>query len=147
MTKYFIASFLALSILLLFHTLYAQEMIQIPAGSFLMGESGEPGKAPKEVTLAEFYIDPVEVTNRDFRNIFPAHTYPSGADDHPVSLITWEEADAYCKKIEQAPHDRGGMGESRARNRWANLSMGEYAAANGGPSVDLGHDETKGGIQ
>lgn len=75
-----------------------EEMIRIPAGLFLMGESGGPGAAGKEVTLAEFYIDRVEVTNREYQKTFPTHTYPSGADNHPVSLVTWKEAKSYCER-------------------------------------------------
>lgn len=82
-----------------FHLLSA-EMIQIPAGPFLMGARAE-GVAPKEVTVGAFFIDPMEVTNREFKKVVATHTYPSGADDHPVSLVSWEEAGRYCERLEK----------------------------------------------
>lgn len=58
-----------------------------------MGEGG----ASKEIAVNAFLIDRVEVTNLEFKKTFPAHSYPSGADNHPVSLVTWDEARSYCE--------------------------------------------------
>jgi formylglycine-generating enzyme required for sulfatase activity len=83
-----------------FHALQA-EMIHIPAGPFFMGEPSGPDAPLKEVTLDAFFIDPVEVTNRAFQTLFTTHSYPSGAGEHPASLVTWEEAKAYCERLDK----------------------------------------------
>jgi formylglycine-generating enzyme required for sulfatase activity len=87
-----------LLLLFSFRELRAEEMIPIPAGPFLMGE--REGKAlSNEITVDSFFIDRLEVTNKAFQQIFPTHIYPSGADDHPVSRVTWEEAKSYCERL------------------------------------------------
>ncbi|WDT82648.1 MAG: SUMF1/EgtB/PvdO family nonheme iron enzyme [Candidatus Manganitrophus sp.] len=59
------------------------------------------GSPEKEVTLSPFFIDRVEVTNKAFQNVFPSHAFPPGADNHPVSLVTWEEAKSYCERLDK----------------------------------------------
>ncbi|WDT72545.1 MAG: SUMF1/EgtB/PvdO family nonheme iron enzyme [Candidatus Manganitrophus sp.] len=105
MKKYFLAPiFVLFSLLFPSHGPSAEEMVQIPAGPFLMGgeNSTQPAAPPKkEVTLSPFFIDRVEVTNKAFQNVFPSHAFPPGADNHPVSLVTWEEAKSYCERLDK----------------------------------------------
>lgn len=103
MKKYSLAQFFVLfGLLFLPHGLHAEEMVQIPEGPFLMGEKNDTKPAsPKEVTLAPFFIDRVEVTNKAFQKAFPSHAFPPGADNHPVSLVTWEEAKSYCERLDK----------------------------------------------
>ncbi|MFQ5596567.1 MAG: formylglycine-generating enzyme family protein [Nitrospiria bacterium] len=78
----------------------AEMMIDIPAGSFLMGAPDvTPSRSRREVFLKRFSIDRFEVTNAEFQAVFPENTYPAGKDRHPVSFITWAEASAYCKAV------------------------------------------------
>jgi formylglycine-generating enzyme required for sulfatase activity len=128
MEKYrFIHLIIFLSLLTPLPHLYA-EMIPIPAGPFLMGETSEQGVPSREIAVGEFFIDPVEVTNREFKKIFPAHTYPSGADDHPVSLVTWDEAKSYCERIDkrlptEAEWEKAARGTDGRIYPWGNKTL------------------------
>jgi formylglycine-generating enzyme required for sulfatase activity len=60
-----------------------------------------------EVMLSDFFIDRTEVTNRDYRRCIAVGVCDAprdrGAlrwtqrDDHPVTLVTWSDADRYCR--------------------------------------------------
>lgn len=84
--------------LLTFQVVYSESMIKIPAGPFLMGQL-EKSPAPTKVVVDDFWIDPFEVNNAEFSAVFSEHRYPAGADRHPVSLVTWEEAKGYCERL------------------------------------------------
>ncbi|MFQ5779741.1 MAG: formylglycine-generating enzyme family protein [Nitrospiria bacterium] len=80
----------------------AEPMTQIPSGSFLMGEDGDATAfSRKTVVLDDFLIDQFEVTNAEFQEVLPRHSYPRGAERHPVSLVTWEEAKRYCERVDK----------------------------------------------
>lgn len=100
-------------------------MALIPAGEFIMGSnqldkeakamqygSRKPWFANEHpehrVTLSAFYIDKTETTNRHYKEFIDAtgqkappnwsgQSYPQNLADHPVVLVNWHEADAYCK--------------------------------------------------
>ena len=42
---------------------------------------------PHRVFLPAFYIGKHEVTNAEFAEVFPEHTYPEGQDDMPASKV------------------------------------------------------------
>ncbi len=85
------------------------EMVLVPAGEFLMG----PNR--RTVTLDAFYLARHPVTNRQFQAFVDVTGYrPEGADahrflnhwrdgrsprrllDHPVTYISWHDAQAWC---------------------------------------------------
>jgi formylglycine-generating enzyme required for sulfatase activity len=85
------------------------KMVLIPAGEFTMGTNSRlPDEGPEhKVTLPAFYIDIYEVTNLQYKKFndetkrrSPTHfrnrTYPPGKADHPVTYVTWNDANAYC---------------------------------------------------
>jgi formylglycine-generating enzyme required for sulfatase activity len=92
-------------------------MVEIPAGPFIMGsDEGDPEDAPAhEVDLPAFEIDKFEVTNADFATFveetgyvtyYEEKGYPSwrdewgeGEDNHPVVMVTWNDAVAYCEWV------------------------------------------------
>ncbi len=94
-------------------------MIYVPAGEFIMGNESEfSNESPKrKVYLDAFYIDQYEVTNAEYKEFIDATghpmpyisalwaepfnwrngTYPPGKGDHPVVLVSWNDAAAYAK--------------------------------------------------
>jgi serine/threonine-protein kinase len=94
-------------------------MVLIPAGRFIMGTDSEfKNEMPRrKVFLDAYYIDKNEVTNAEYKefvdatgrkvpemNAFSAvplnwrnGTYPRGRADHPVVLVSWNDAEAYAK--------------------------------------------------
>ena len=76
-------------------------MVFVPAGEFWMG-SDDPGAEPDEHPLRKmfvpaFYIDRFEVSNRRYREFKPAHRYPEGEDDLPVTHVFKREAEAFAR--------------------------------------------------
>lgn len=94
-------------------------MVLIPAGVFSMGSlSGSSVEKPvHEVYLDDFYIDAAPVTNAEFAKFVEATNYQTtaetleqtgeqktwkdfafaGRENHPVVLVSWEDAAAYAK--------------------------------------------------
>jgi len=82
------------------------EMIYIPAGPFLMGNSRRMADAnpSRTVTLSGFYIDKTPVTvgmyrrycKETGRRMLWAPKDPR-ADDYPISTASYDEAAAYCR--------------------------------------------------
>ena len=76
----------------------APAMVEIPGGPFIQGAPSHalPDIRPG-VHLNIFFIDTHEVTNAAFSEKFPDHTFWPGAESHPVSQITWHQAQEYCR--------------------------------------------------
>ncbi|MEW5718366.1 MAG: SUMF1/EgtB/PvdO family nonheme iron enzyme, partial [Chloroflexota bacterium] len=90
-------------------------IINIPAGEFVMGEGNDAHK----VYVDAFYIARYPVTNAEYKKFVDAtkhdvpfvdtdwakpynwdrknRTYPKEREKHPVVLVTWRDAVAYCK--------------------------------------------------
>lgn len=106
-------------------SLFAGEMVSIPAGSFKMGsDKGKANERPvHRVSLSSFKIDKYEVSNREYEKCVksgrctPAH-YKNGrctvwskgtlrktkmknpdyiAPDKPVVCVSWVQARTYCR--------------------------------------------------
>jgi len=86
------------------------EMVEIPAGKFIMGTNGrQPDEGPlHEVYLDAYHIDKYEVTNLQYvayvkalNRRSPTHfrnrIYPEGKVDHPVTYVGWDDAVGYCE--------------------------------------------------
>ncbi|HUW60603.1 MAG TPA: SUMF1/EgtB/PvdO family nonheme iron enzyme [Candidatus Bathyarchaeia archaeon] len=76
-------------------------MVLIPAGKFIMGLDGaSPDERPQRVIgLDAFYIDKFEVTNQQFKAVFPSHTFVPEAAQHPVTNVTWKQATEYAQAV------------------------------------------------
>jgi len=95
------------------------EMVEIPAGEFLYGEEKKP------VYLESFRIGKYPVTNAQYKRFLDANpkhrvpyrdtnwarpynwdqekrTYPEGKANHPVVLVSWDDAQAYCDWLAKA---------------------------------------------
>ena len=83
-------------------------LLYVPAGEFIMGsENGDNDEKPVHaVYLDAFWIDQAEVSNSNYKKCIDAGVCidpPSGSPffdddyiDHPVVLVSWEDANAYC---------------------------------------------------
>lgn len=97
--------------------------IKIEAGYFSMGSDDEyPNSAPQhQVFVDAFWIDKYEVTNAEYKEFVDAtnhrvpyvsgepdwsvkfnwsltsRIYPPGRENHPVVLVSWDDAQAYCQ--------------------------------------------------
>lgn len=94
-------------------------MVYVPEGRFFMGSDLEfSNEHPKRnVHLEAYYIDKQEVSNAEYKKFIDATghpaphieaswaepfnwidgMYPKGKDNHPVVLVTWEDAKTYAE--------------------------------------------------
>ena len=87
-------------------------MVAIVGTQFLMGSNeGDPDARPAHaVIIKPFYLDVHEVTCEDYKRFldktgrpapstWTSGTYPPGTSRHPVTGITWDDADAYAQSV------------------------------------------------
>ncbi len=78
----------------------SSEMVEVSAGEFVMGNSNDAYATPAiTVHLETFFIDRFEVTNEEFRKQFSDHVFWKDFELHPVTSISWSQADIYCKQV------------------------------------------------
>ncbi len=108
-------------------------MVLVPAGPMIMGEDGRaPDESPRrEVNTDAFYIDKYEVTNAQFRTVYPEHTFPDGASELPVVGVSWSQAVEYCKKVDkrlpsEAEWEKAARGTDGREYPWGNSFNPDY---------------------
>jgi formylglycine-generating enzyme required for sulfatase activity len=95
----------------------AVEMVYVPAGPFVLGAEGE--LQPQIAVLDKgFWMDKTPVTNEQYQHFLKANPnhpapnvkadwakpynwngrdFPKGKEKHPVVLVSWNDAQAFCK--------------------------------------------------
>ncbi|MCL4270804.1 MAG: SUMF1/EgtB/PvdO family nonheme iron enzyme [Anaerolineales bacterium] len=105
------------------HLVFEPEMVNIPAGAFLMGSSNDQlipspfsneqewleSETPQhQVELSEYLIGKYLVTNREYQEFIKStgaqpprnwdgDQFPTGRGDHPVVNVSWMDALSYCE--------------------------------------------------
>jgi formylglycine-generating enzyme required for sulfatase activity len=76
-------------------------MVLVPAGEFIFGaDQRAPDEAPQSViNLPAFYIDKTEVTNAQYKAVFPDHEFAKGQEDMPVTNVSWNEAMKFASLV------------------------------------------------
>ncbi len=76
------------------------EMVYIPAGKFIMGHAEEAGTEGGRQVMAKAYLfDKYEVSHENYHKHRPMHLFHPKKAGWPVSLVTFAEADSFCKNI------------------------------------------------
>ncbi len=122
-----------------------EPMAAIPAGVFIMGSDNRlPDEGPShKVMLHGYSIDLYEVSNKQYKKFIdatkrrsPRHfanrTYPKGKASHPVTNVSWYDADAYCHWVHRRlPTDEEWEKAARGTNArtypWGNDFNIDYA--------------------
>lgn len=130
------------------------DMVSIAAGDFTMGDASLPGAGPAHIVhVKAFKIDRYEVTNRRYAEFIKQSkypqperadefardfswrekTYPPGTGDHPVVLVTYKDAQAFCKWDEnkrlptEAEWEKAARGPKSSKYPWGNQWDGRKA--------------------
>ncbi len=76
-------------------------MVFVSAGEFIFGvNGGAPDEAPeRKVHLGAYYIDKLEVTNKQFAQVFPGHIFDPLLADYPVRGVSWSQAGEYARAV------------------------------------------------
>ena len=127
-------------------------MVYVPGGTFLMGrDDGDEYERPAHsVTVKPFFIDVHEVTREQYQDFVnktghaaPANSagkrVPSGTGNWPVTDVTWEDANAFCKwSAKRLPSEEewefAARGTDGRRYPWGNDWKAELANANSAKS-------------
>lgn len=108
-------------------------MVLIPAGEFIRGSADSPDERPMEKVFVDaFYMDKFEVTNEQFREIFPAHRFEPGQEQLPVRGVTWKQAVDYAQAVgkrlpTELEWEKAARGEDGRVYPWGNKLEPNYA--------------------
>ena len=83
------------------------EMVQIPAGKFLMGslkseEGHDSREGPQhEVTVSAFSMGKFEVTQAQYQAVMGNNPSKFKGEQRPVEQVSWDNAQVFCKKLSE----------------------------------------------
>lgn len=80
------------------------EMVEIPAGSFLMGskEDGQDHEVERpqhQVNVAGFYMGKFEITQAQWKAVMDGDPSYFKGETFPVENVSWEDAKEFCKRL------------------------------------------------
>ena len=103
------------------------KMIYVEGGTFAMGSnSGESDEKPiHNVTLDSYYIGETEITQAQWRAVMGSNPSHYKGDNRPVENVSWNDAQAFCKKLSELTGKRYVL---PTEAQW------EYAASGGNQS-------------
>ena len=107
-------------------------MVLVPAGPFIRGSDRAPDEMPEtEINVPAFYIDKYEVTNAEFREVFPAHEFPDGWENYPATGVSWTQAVDYAQKVgkrlpTEAEWEKAARGPEGLEFPWGNAFDPEF---------------------
>ncbi|MEI7892130.1 MAG: SUMF1/EgtB/PvdO family nonheme iron enzyme [Myxococcales bacterium] len=145
-------------------------MLLVPGGTFRMGadSGGEQDEHPAHaVTLAPFYLDRTEVTQRAYGECVAtakcrASASPEPRPEHPVRYVSWQDAQTYCawrgKRLpREAEFERAVRGDDGRLYPWGSASPNTGLTVCSGPGPlavgsrpsgrgPYGHDDLAGNV-
>ncbi len=77
-------------------------MVTVTGGCFIMGSyiSQESDEAPAfNVCVSDFLIKATEVTQGEYRAVFPSRNFDASDDYKPISNVSWYMAVSYCNQL------------------------------------------------
>jgi len=90
--------------------LFNMEFVRVPAGKFLMGSNdhSDNEKPQHTVELSEYLIGKYPIINLEYQafvrdakykapDFWKNDQFPAGQGNHPVSGVSWNDANAFCK--------------------------------------------------
>ncbi|MBN2290387.1 MAG: SUMF1/EgtB/PvdO family nonheme iron enzyme, partial [Candidatus Glassbacteria bacterium] len=77
-------------------------LVSVPQGSFMMGGVGGFSEPAHQVTLDEFQIGVIEVTQGQYEAVTDSNpSFFSGNVNRPVERVTWYDAAVFCNKLSE----------------------------------------------
>jgi formylglycine-generating enzyme required for sulfatase activity len=126
------------------------ELCRVTAGQFIMGSpASEAGRYEDEgpqhlvILSRDFWMGKTEVTQRLFKAIMGYNPSQHRAEDHPVEMVSWDEARAFLQRL----NDRGGALVYRlpTEAEWEYACRGVAAGSPAGSLETLGWFGTNAG--
>ena len=82
-------------------------LVLLPGGTVTIGSPDserqrQADETQHQVTLSAFYVDPHEVTQKDYQAVMGTNPSHFRGDNLPVEQVTWYDAINYCNKLSEA---------------------------------------------